>query len=92
MFCSNVNDDLQSCEKNSVILAPYREYFKDMGLKLYLSGHLHVYERTKPICPNNSYLSMSVPYSMDCPVYIVEGVGGNNDYVQTEKECKNILT
>jgi hypothetical protein len=26
------------------------EKFEEMGVDLYLSGHLHIYERTKPIC------------------------------------------
>jgi hypothetical protein len=56
-----------------------------MGLKLYLSGHVHAYERTKPICANGSFVEeIDGRYSFDCPVYIVEGVGGNDMYVQTE--------
>lgn len=28
--------------------------FTKMGIDLYLSGHLHIYERTKPICNNET--------------------------------------
>lgn len=63
----------------------FREYFKNISMKLYISGHLHLYERTKPICPDNSFPEkVSNNFSIGCPVYIVEGAGGNNDYIQTK--------
>jgi hypothetical protein len=52
-------------------------------MKLYLSGHLHVYERTAPICFNGSFIrSDSDQYNMSCPIYVVEGVGGSDIYLQ----------
>ena len=52
-------------------------------MDMYFSGHLHLYERTKPICPNGTIQEdSSGPYSMQCPIYTVEGAAGNDDYVQ----------
>ncbi len=57
-------------------------------MKLYLSGHLHVYERTAPICFNGSYMkSDSGEYNMSCPIYVIEGVGGSDQYLQMNEEC-----
>ena len=60
-----------------------------MQLNLYLSGHLHTYERSKPICFNGSIVENTADnVSFECPVYIVEGAGGNDMYVQVEDLCK----
>ena len=88
IYCSNIYDDIQACERNTARMETYREYFNNISMKLYFSGHLHLYERTKPICYNGSFPSKVSPYvDMQCPVYIVEGAGGNNDYIQTEESC-----
>jgi hypothetical protein len=52
-------------------------------MKLYLSGHVHVYERTFPICFDGTIIqSKNNEYNMNCPLYVVEGAGGNDFYVQ----------
>jgi len=41
-------------------------------MKLYLSGHLHLYERTKPICFDDSIINnANNSYDMSCPIYVV---------------------
>jgi hypothetical protein len=55
IYCSNIYDDKQSCEVNIKQYAAYRKYFDNSSMDLYLSGHLHLYERTKPICADESY-------------------------------------
>lgn len=58
-------------------------------MDLYFSGHLHYYERTHSICWNltNSQYHVNIDqekeqgadiYKDDCPVYVIEGSGGNN--------------
>ena len=56
-----------------------------MNMKLYFSGHIHVYERTKPICPDGTFSTQndSDTYNSSCPVYVVEGAGGNDLFVET---------
>ena len=52
-----------------------------MGMDLYLSGHLHSYERILPLCDNDTF---GEDYSGKCPVYVIEGSAGNDYYVQME--------
>lgn len=50
---------------------------------LYLSGHLHLYERSHQICRNGSIIKKDDgEYNGGCPLYVVEGAGGNDKYVQ----------
>ena len=61
VFCSKTDDDLESCTKNKNIFKEYLEIFNEIGMDLYMSGHLHYYERTHIICQdfaanNFSYL------------------------------------
>lgn len=59
-----------------------------MNMSLYLAGHVHAYERSKPICFNGSFPeSNNYKVGSDCPVYIVEGTGGNDFYVQMDEQC-----
>jgi len=54
-------------------------------MKLYFSGHVHVYERSKPICPDGTFSTQeNDTYNASCPVYIVEGAGGNDIFIETK--------
>lgn len=52
------------------------------SISLYISGHVHSYERIYPYCPDGSFLFKESPYSIDnlqgCLIAIVEGVAGND--------------
>ena len=62
-------------------------------MKLYFSGHLHLYERTHPICYNGTFLAKKdSKYDMSCPVYVIEGSGGNDRYMQTSDDCTLAFT
>lgn len=68
-------------------------------MQLYLSGHLHVYERSKQICKNGLIFkegTMNADTFMfkedeDCCVFIIEGAAGNNYYVETERHCNIVV-
>lgn len=75
----------------------YLQVFNDLGMIVYLSGHLHVYERSKSICKEgviatNLQTNEVVPtYSKGCAVFVVEGVSGNSYFVAMSKTCNNAL-
>lgn len=64
------------------------EKFEEMGVDLYLSGHLHIYERTKPICGGDekdfreAKVGLDNMYTKDCPVFVVDGSAGNTMWVE----------
>lgn len=61
---------------------------------MYLSGHLHYYERTKGICDKEEAPGYSIEepkkkeegdkYGEKCPVYIIEGAAGNNYFLEPD--------
>lgn len=84
---------MDSCENNERRFSSYRSYFDRLDLKLYFSGHLHLYERTHPICRNGSFLARKdSSYDMSCPLYVIEGSGGNDRYIQTTEDCTLLIT
>ncbi len=66
-------------------------------MQLYLSGHLHIYERSKQICSNGTMFREGAKLDNatlfrkegDCSVFVIEGAAGNNYYVETERHCNS---
>jgi hypothetical protein len=70
---------------------------KNLHVDLYFSGHLHIYERTKPVCGLNNYSkplysndTINV-YETGCPIFVVEGAGGNNYFVEKDRHCTKYI-
>lgn len=80
--------DQESCKNHDTYFKAYREYFDKIDMKLYISGHMHLYQRTKPICYNGTVLPESLTHDMSCPIYVIEGAGGNDAYLQMDYDCK----
>jgi hypothetical protein len=43
IYCSFPNEHLQSCDQNQYRFVKFLDKFKQMGMDLYISGHLHSY-------------------------------------------------
>lgn len=74
IFCSKANDGLDSCTKNRVRYKEYLNVFMDFGMDLYLSGHLHYYERTYGICWNKIYSNFTTDLPQDHTTQTERGV------------------
>ena len=68
------------------------ELFQKYGVDLYLAGHVHSYERMKPIYKNQSQhydestdaAGVQILSHVSSPIYIVEGGAGNDYYMPSE--------
>lgn len=75
MYCSS---DHACGDKGSEKLRQQMEdVFKEYGVDLVLSGHVHAYQRTYPVY-NNALVTTSYS-SPGAPVYIMQGASGNRE-------------
>lgn len=75
IFCSHQVDN---CVKNNKTFFDYWSLLNDQKINLYLTAHVHTYERQYPYY-KGKILYVDGPYSnMDSLVSIVEGVAGND--------------
>ncbi len=70
------------CVKDMALMKDFIDLFFKYHVPLYLSAHVHTYERIYPYCQNKTYLMKPSPYEFtekdNCMVTIVEGTAGND--------------
>jgi hypothetical protein len=74
---------------------PFLKDLQEVGMSMFFSGHLHIYERSKQICNGGDAIrsgridELHFEYAVkeNCSIFVVEGAAGNNYYVETDRHC-----
>lgn len=77
MYCSWDGDDACGSRGAEKLQEQMEDVFKEYGVDLVLSGHVHAYQRTYPVYKNEV---VSTSYnSPSAPVYVMQGASGNRE-------------
>ncbi|CAD8134668.1 unnamed protein product [Paramecium pentaurelia] len=85
IYCSAPNSD--QCLNNFNYLSAFEDLFVQYNVDLYLSGHVHTYQRNKPYYKNNiaQYQQKdNIISKYQYPVSIIEGIAGTDYGEQNE--------
>lgn len=80
LYCSS-KAKAKSCGPESAILQGYVEnWFKTLGVDLYLNGHVHNYERTTPVYQGNplNTTTGATYYNPQATIYVTSGGAGSD--------------
>jgi hypothetical protein len=80
LYCSNNADD---CRMFSALLRDQVEtQYKENGVDLIFSGHLHSYQRTFPVF-NNTLTNNNSYFFPSAPISVINGLPGNKEPIST---------
>jgi len=92
LYCSKKNDE--DCETNHIRFAVIDDLLYKYRVDLYMSGHVHTYERMFPVYqdvvygfyePNDNVVNHTMMINPEATIHIVQGVAGHFDDANNHK-------